>query len=243
MLRVGYVAGLIGVAVALGGCGISTDVYKRDVDGLKKQIAELEVQKEGLVNDRRKLTDELQLIGKERGTLSADLRKALDRVEEMRLLAEKKRAALAAFRAKFQAMVAAGQLKIRTDKGRMIVEMSEKVLFDVGKFKLKPDGLSALTQLTTILMSLEGNRQFQVAGHTDDTGSDDTNWRLSLDRAREVVLYMVAEGMPAERVSAAGYGRFAPVAANDTPEGRALNRRIEVILVPNIEDLMVPEGE
>lgn len=234
---------LVGVAVVAGGCGISKEVYQRDVDALKIQLADLELQKEGLVNDRHRCTDELQLLSKERGALSADLRTALDRVEEMRVLAEKRKAALANFRAKLQDMVAAGKLTVRTDKGRMIVEMSEKVLFDVGKSKLKEEGLAALTQLTVILVSLDPNRQFQVAGHTDDTGSDETNWRLSLDRAREVVLFMIEEGMPAERISAAGYGRFVPVADNATPDGRALNRRIEIALVPNIEELMMPGGE
>jgi chemotaxis protein MotB len=230
------------VAVFLAGCGISEKVYKADVNGLKDQIATLEQNKEQLIGEKRKLSEELLVLGKEKGALSGDLKKALDRVEELRLMAEKRKAKLMELRNKLQAMVAAGQLKIRTDKGRIIVEMAEKVLFDVGKFKLKPEGLTALSQLTTILMSLEA-RQFQVAGHTDDTGSDETNWKLSANRALEVVLYMIEQGMPANRISASGYGKFAPVAPNDTPEGRTQNRRIEIVLVPDITELLTPEGE
>ena len=89
----------------------------------------------------------------------------------------------------------------------MIVEMAEMVLFESGKFRLKEDGRIALTELTAILQTLEG-RQFQVAGHTDSAGSDEMNWKLSLDRAREVVTHGGLWDTPT-RVSAAGYGKFA----------------------------------
>jgi chemotaxis protein MotB len=158
-------------------------------------------------------------------------------MNELKAQAENRKVKIAELKAKLQSMVSAGQLKIRTDKGRMIVEMAEKVLFDSGKFKLKPEGLLALEQLTEILKTLEG-RTFQVAGHTDDVGADDMNWTLSLNRAKSVAQYMIEKGMPAERLSAAGYGKFQPVAPNDSPEGKAQNRRIEIALVPNIEEIL-----
>lgn len=229
--------GIALVGVAASGCGIKEEIYKRDVNTLKDQITELESQKDTLVGEKKRLNDELLALGKEKGSLSSSLENALKRVEELRQQAEKRRAKIAELRSKLQAMVTAGQLKIRTDKGRMIVEMAEKVLFDVGKYKLKPEGEAALAQLTAILRTLEG-RNFQVAGHTDSTGSDETNWRLSENRALEVVLYMIKEGMDPTRLAASGYGKFQPVADNDTPENQALNRRIEIILVPNIEELM-----
>lgn len=224
-------------AVVIAGCGISKDVYQRDVQALQQQIKELERDKGALIGEKQRLTEELARLGQEKGVLSQDLRAALDRMEELRQKAERRKAALDALKAKLQEMQAAGKLRVRTARGLLIVEMSEQVLFDVGKYQLKPDGKAALAQLTPILASLEG-RQFQVAGHTDDTGSPLTNWRLSANRAMEVVLYMIEQGMPPERLSAAGYGLYAPVVPNDTPENRAKNRRIEIILVPNIEEIM-----
>lgn len=224
-------------AVVAAGCGISKDVYQRDVQALQQQIKDLERDKGTLIGEKRRLTDELARLGQEKGVLSQDLKTALERMEELRQQAQRRKAALDNLKAKLQEMQAAGKLRVRTSRGLLIVEMSEQVLFDVGKYQLKPDGKAALAQLTPILATLEG-RQFQVAGHTDDTGSPLTNWRLSANRAMEVTLYMIEQGMPPERLSAAGYGMYAPVAPNDTPENRAKNRRIEIILVPNIEEIM-----
>ncbi len=227
----------VALGIVVGGCGISKDVYQRDVQALQQQIKDLERDKAALIGEKQRLTDELTRLGQEKGVLSADLKAALDRMEELRQQAQRRKAALDTLKAKLQEMQAAGKLRVRTSRGLLIVEMAEQVLFDVGKYQLKPDGKAALAQLTPILATLEG-RQFQVAGHTDDTGSPLTNWRLSANRALEVVLYMIEQGMPPERLSAAGYGLYAPVAPNDTPENRARNRRIEIILVPNIEEIM-----
>lgn len=238
-----WILGALATATALG-CGIKEEVYLKDTGALKEQIAGLEGEKGKCVADRNRLDGEktrlqaeLAALGGEKSNLSDSLKQALQKMEELKLQAEKRKAKMAELKAKLQAMVASGKLKIRTDKGRLIVEMAEKVLFDSGRFKLKAEGLEALAQLTGILRTLEG-RAFQVAGHTDNVGADEMNWTLSLNRAREVVLYMVEMGMQPERVSAAGYGKFAPVSENDTPEGRALNRRIEIVLVPNIEEIL-----
>lgn len=224
-------------ATAVAGCGISKDVYQRDVQALQQQIKDLERDKGVLIGEKRRLTDELARLGQEKGVLSQDLKTALERMEELRRQAQKRKAALDTLKAKLQEMQAAGKLRVRTNRGLLIVEMPEQVLFDVGRYQLKPDGKASLAQLTPILATLEG-RQFQVAGHTDDTGSPLTNWRLSVNRALEVTLFMIEQGMPPERLSAAGYGLYAPVEPNDTPENRAKNRRIEIILVPNIEEIM-----
>lgn len=225
------------LAVTIAGCGIKEEVYLRDMNTLRDQIAGIEKDKGSLIAEKKRLMDELALVGKEKGALSKDLKTALDRVDDLKEQAARRKAALDSLKGKLQAMVAAGKLRIRTDRGRMIVEMAEQVLFDVGRYRLKQDGKDALEQLTPILASLEA-RNFQVAGHTDDTGSDITNWNLSVNRAREVVFHMIEMGMPPHRISASGYGKFAPVAANDSPEGRAQNRRIEIVLVPNLEELM-----
>ena len=105
---------------------------------------------------------------------------------------------------------------------------------------MKPDGKAALTKVAQVLSTV-GDRDFLVAGHTDNvpirTAMFPSNWELSTRRAVEVVHILVAQGMSPKVLAAAGYGEFDPVAANDTPEHRAQNRRIEIVLQPNLSDL------
>jgi len=120
------------------------------------------------------------------------------------------------------------------------VRLGDKILFDPGKTDLKPEGKDALTQVTAVLKGLQ-NRNFQVAGHTDNipikSAKFRSNWDLSTARAVEVVNFMIMAGMEPKRLSAAGYAAESPVAPNDTPENKAKNRRIEITLVPNLDDL------
>ena len=86
-----------------------------------------------------------------------------------------------------------------------------------------------------------------VAGHTDNqpirTAEFKNNWFLSTARANSVVQFMIKQGFPAKNLAAAGYGEFDPVAKNDTDDNRELNRRIEIILVPNLEELPSLTGD
>jgi chemotaxis protein MotB len=122
----------------------------------------------------------------------------------------------------------------------MIVRLGDKILFDPGKTDLKPEGKDALTQVTAVLKGLP-NRNFQVAGHTDNVPIKSkrfrSNWDLSTARAVEVTNFMIGAGMEPKRVSAAGYADQSPVVPNDSPEDMAKNRRIEITLVPNLDDL------
>ena len=84
-------------------------------------------------------------------------------------------------------------------------------------------------------------RKFQVEGHTDNVGIKTaqypSNWELAAARALTVVKTMVEAGLPADRISAASFGEFKPVKANDTNEGKAANRRIEIVVVPDLSSL------
>src|SRR5262249_35176364 len=145
-------------------------------------------------------------------------------------------------------MVDAGQLKVVMRGGRMLLELRNDVLFDSGRTDLKEEGKKTLAAVAGVLRTLP-DRRFQVAGHTDNvkiqTARFPSNWELSTAPAVEVVKLLVDAGMDPRNVSAAGYGEFAPVESNDTPEGRAKNRRIEIALVPNLDELAalnVPPG-
>jgi chemotaxis protein MotB len=123
----------------------------------------------------------------------------------------------------------------------MVLQLPNDVLFDTGKTEIKPAGRAALTNVAAILQTVPGHN-FQVAGDTDNvpitTHQFPSNWELSSTRALVVVHYLLKAGMAPGKLSGAGYGEFDPVAANDSPAGKAKNRRTEITLQPNIDELV-----
>jgi outer membrane protein OmpA-like peptidoglycan-associated protein len=106
-------------------------------------------------------------------------------------------------------------------------QVLREVTFATGSATLTPAAQSSLRTTATMLLA-EPSARFEVAGHTDDAGSRTVNERLSLERAQSVRAFLVFAGVPAQRLTARGYGPDDPVASNATSEGRALNRRVEL---------------
>ncbi len=190
-----------------------------------------------------KLGQNVDQLTSEKGALAKTLDDAKLRLEELRrqkLAAEQRAATFRNLMEKLRAMIDAGQLKVVLRDGRMLIQLESDVLFDSGKTSLKPAGEAALAKLAPVLAGIT-DRKYLVAGHTDDvpikTARFPSNWELSTARAVEVVRFLIANGMKAQQVAAAGYGEFDPVAPNDTPEHRTQNRRIEIVLQPNLSDL------
>ena len=219
-----------------------------DSAGLRKQLDD------GLAVTVR-LQTELSNVGKsasalsaEKGALAQSLDQAKRRLEELRkaqLAAEARAALFRSLALKLKRMVDAGELKITLREGRMVLQLPNEVLFDSGRTDLKPNGKEALGSIAQALKSLN-DRHFQVAGHTDNVpilnSPFASNWELSCARALAVVHFLIGEGVPSELLSAAGYGPFDPLAKNDDASGRQANRRTEIVLQPNIDELVaVPE--
>jgi outer membrane protein OmpA-like peptidoglycan-associated protein len=112
----------------------------------------------------------------------------------------------------------------------LVFEYAEKVCFDSGRSDLKPDALPVLTRQAEILNQYFPKAVVYVCGYTDSTGSDALNEKLSLQRAETVRSFLVNQKVDAARIRTQGFGKQFEVASNATPEGRALNRRTEVIL-------------
>jgi len=169
----------------------------------------------------------------------------LEQVRKLREKAEKAAKSFKSLALKLKSMVDSGKLEVTRRKGRMIVKLPDDILFQPGRQRLKKAGRKALTEVAKALKDVDG-RKYLVAGHTDNvpikSGRYKSNWDLSTARAVEVVKLMVKSGVPSERLAAAGYGEFDPVADNSTRKGRAQNRRLEIILMPSIDELpAVPE--
>ena len=196
-----------------------------------------------LSNKLSSLGQDVSRLETERGSLGGELAEAQKRMEELKKAQAQAEARAAQFRklvTQFKALTDAGKLQVEIRENRMIVRLGDKILFDPGKTDLKPEGKDALTQVTAVLKSLP-NRNFQVAGHTDNVPIKSkrfrSNWDLSTARAVEVTNFMIGAGMEPKRLSAAGYADQSPVVPNDSPDNMAKNRRIEITLVPNLDDL------
>lgn len=124
------------------------------------------------------------------------------------------------------------------DKGLVITFVAE-VLFDSGKAKIRSQAYPALDKVARVLKEEVPNMEIGIEGHTDNQpikfSGWKSNWELSSARAMSVLHYLVDErSILPERVSAIGAGEFKPIASNDTAEGRQLNRRVEIVILPNL---------
>ena len=203
---------------------------------LAAKIKDLEAQL-GILDETTK-SKEAEL-GKARTEKEATLAE-LAELRRQKEAAEKRIAAYKALQDKFRALVDTGKLQIVFRNGQMTLKLPSGILFPSGSDKLSKNGETAIADVVNILMEFK-DRRFIIAGHTDTQPIRSTrfpnNWYLSTARANSVVQFMIKQGFPAKSLSAAGYGEFDPVAANDTEANRELNRRIEIILVPNLEEL------
>ena len=142
---------------------------------------------------------------------------------------------------KLQRQIDAGDLKVEIRDGRMVLDLQNDILFDTGRVDIKPAGAKDLDAVADILKSLP-DRQFQVAGHTDDVPIKNamypSNWELSTARALQVIHYLEDKGVSAGQLSASGYADVDPVASNGTEEGRKQNRRMEITLQPQITEVV-----
>jgi len=140
--------------------------------------------------------------------------------------------------------IEAGEVQIRRMKDRLSVNLVDKILFDSGKASVKPTGIKILRKIGAELAKIEGKR-IQIEGHTDNVPIGGrlkekfpSNWELSASRALAVVRILQADvGIDPTLLSSAGYGEYQPAVSNETSEGKADNRRIEIVLLPLYEKI------
>lgn len=155
--------------------------------------------------------------------------------------AEKRAAALKSLSDKFRKMIDSGKLEVVLRHGRMVVKLPAGVLFASGSAELSKEGKDALREVAQVLRQVP-DRRFMVAGHTDNfplvpTSPFKNNFELSTARALTVAQHLIASGLPGSRLVAAGYAEHEPVRSNGSEAGRQENRRIEIVLLPNVTEL------
>jgi len=141
-----------------------------------------------------------------------------------------------------------GPVEIRETKEGIVVSVVGGILFEPGSDVLKPEGKKVLDKIIELVKNL--NYPIRIEGHTDDTpvegGKFKSNWELSVARAISVLRYFISKGIPPQRLSVAGYGPYKPLYPNDTPEHRARNRRVDIVILvkeKGTEGKMGPEVE
>lgn len=205
--------------------------------GLVRQLDELASLNAELSARLRSAGQSVGQLASERGNLSAELaetRAKLDALRQQQAAAEARAARMRDLVTRLDGVAAAAKLRVGLRAGQVVIEVPSDVLFDAGKAGLKREGRAVLAEVAKVLRTLPDQR-FQVAGHTDDrkvkSARFASSWELTTARAVAVVQALIQGGMAPQSLSAAGYGEFAPAAANTTPEGRARNRRIEIVLM------------
>lgn len=196
---------------------------------LERQLQTERAQKSELLQTRAQLNASIEEMTRALGELAQRKAQAEERIAEFRDLL-----------GRFRELIDAGRLTVKILDGRMVVQLATDVLFSSGSASLSADGRKAIREVAEVFAEIP-DRRFQVEGHTDDvpirTERFPSNWELASARALTVLREMLDAGLPAERVSAASYGEFDPVAPNRTKEGKAQNRRIQIVVVPDLDAL------
>ncbi len=219
--------------------------YRELMEQCSMQSEELSMQLRMKAEELRRKEQELKELERRLREMEAELLARERRVKELERLLAQKDSALVAFKKRIQDALLGFKdedLQVTIKDGKIYVTMSEKLLFKSGSYKVEPEGERALAKLAQVLKD-QKDFTIMVEGHTDNvpihTKCIRDNWDLSVLRATSVVRLLTEKyGLDPRRLVAAGRGEYMPVAPNDTPEGRAKNRRTEIILIPNIDKIL-----
>ncbi|QXE89216.1 OmpA family protein [Geomonas subterranea] len=197
----------------------TSDAKNQKIGELSQKVGDLTQKTTDLEAENKRLKDEVARLQKQKEEVQQTSKTYGDLLEQMK------------------GEIAKGQVTISELKGKLTVNMVDSVLFDSGKAEVKPEGLVVLQKVVDILKNVK-DKAVRIEGHTDNVQivgqlakRYPTNWELSAARAINVTRYLQQQGLDPALLGAVAYGEFKPVAPNDTDEGRAKNRRIEIVLV------------
>ena len=219
--------------------GSRSDELQLQVRHLERAGQNLELERLSLDEERLELLAGLEELHQGNVSLQEDLL----REREIR---ERREAEIAEISGTYDSLVnelerevQQGQIEIHQLRGRLQVRALDQILFDSGRTEIKPEGAKVLASVAKQIAKI-ANHKVRVEGHTDSvpiaTALFPSNWELSAARAAGVVRYLSSHGLSPQQLSAQGFGPYQPIADNKTREGRARNRRIEIVLVPVAED-------
>ena len=213
----------------------SDESLKENMAKNRELLAQLEAKEKALAAEKERLNK-----------LSADLKKGTDRVNELESIMAAKEAAMKKLKDALSKSLKAFEgkgLTVNQRDGKVYVSMENKLLFESGSWAVGSEGKKAVVAVGTVLAQ-NPDIAVLIEGHTDNdkfagaVGQIENNWDLSTKRATAIVnILSENKGVKKENLTAAGRGEFAPLMSNDTPEGKAKNRRIEIILTPKLDEI------
>ncbi len=268
----GLLAVIMATSFALTACGHSDEEMAGKDREINKLQADLKAAKAQIAQDDQRYNDaQTQIEGMRLQLKEAGIGLDKSKEESQKLqqaLAEYKQRAdqlsviearFRELRAKLEKLSAIG-LKVVVRNNRMVIQLPGDILFDSGKDELKPSGKEVLAQVADVVRGDKdlNTRNFSVAGHTDNApypggGAFHDNWGLSLSRARQVLLFLIAPndkdkkgavkggGLDPKHWAASGFGQTDPIAGNEGTQDKdqmQRNRRVELVVQPNVEEML-----
>jgi chemotaxis protein MotB len=235
----------------------SARATREELERTQAQLDQLKADLEKMGVNLEALNEQLQQTGTKNEELSKslqDMQRALDEYKARASQLERIKQRFELLRDKLKKLTELG-LKVEIRRNRMVIRLPGDVLFASGQDQLRPEGKQVLSAVAEVIRNDKqlSTRYFQIAGHTDNKpllgGRFGDNWGLSVMRARQVLLYLIAPldpkdpkkgggGLSAARLHPAGYGETDPIAKNDTDEGRQQNRRVELVLLADVEEML-----
>lgn len=184
---------------------------------------------------------ELERLNREQARVMSELNQRIGGLEDERERLKESKGELEKAKAeldsKLKEELAGGDLSVAMAARGVVVTLMDRVLFDSGKAELKDSAKVTLDKVAGVLNSEVPQHLVYVEGHTDNdpirSSGWRSNWELSTARATEVIHYFIeSQGVNPNRLIASGFGEYHPVTSNDTPEGKARNRRVEIVISP-----------
>lgn len=216
--------------------GEQLTALRGDLDGVQAEAKGLQDKVRSTEANLVTKQQELNALREENARQQAlvdELSKSKKKLEAAKADLEKKSAEYGQLASSLQSEIEQGRVELSELKGKLTVKMKDKILFASGSATVGKDGVAALTKVAEALRNVQG-KLIRVEGHTDNVpttgGPWPSNWELSTARALAVVRVLQEKGVDPTKLAAAGYGEYQPIAPNDTPEGKSLNRRIEIVL-------------
>lgn len=233
----------------LKGCEDAKAEYARNKTSLESEIENLKKQNDFLKQNNTQALKQLQDLSVISSSQAESIKKSLDNIGAKDAYIQDLQASMARKDSLNMALVmnlkgaignlADDDINIKVDKGVVYIDISDKLLFNSGSYVITPKATEVLGKVAKVLQA-QPDIEFMVEGHTDNVkfakGVLLDNWDLSVHRATAVVRVLQNKyGLNPAHIAAAGRGEYLPVAPNDTPEGRAANRRTRIVILPQLD--------
>jgi chemotaxis protein MotB len=225
------------VSLFCSGCMLAESKYLKkaeEADQLNQKVYVLEKENKGLKNQIKTLAGSIASLEAQNVKLEKNVSEVTKKSHEV----EKQSNTFKELVQEMKGEIAHGQVTITELKGKLTVDVVDKILFASGESNVKEEGYDVLKRVVDILKKVQ-DKNIRIEGHTDNIKITSrlakfyqTNWELSAARAINVTKYLQLQGIDPKVLSATAFGEFKPIADNRTPEGRAKNRRIAIILLP-----------